>query len=337
MLQSFIKIFFNIVRYKLPFIAFLIVSFTLATLVYPFIQAHAAGYWRYTYIKRVGNILYQDSIPFRFSGMNIPWLGYDNSKGGEFPSKYRIEDAILTAKEMGATVIRSHTLGISVGCPTCIEPELNKFNGNEAFVSMDYALKFARDNRMRVIIPLTDNWRYFHGGKHTFTTWRGLSNEDEFYSNPQVIQDYKNYISYIVNHVNQFTGTRYKYDPTILAWETGNELDNASGPWNDAWTEEIAKHIKSVAPNHLVADGHISNYSTGRNLTQTQLELPSVDLYSGHFYPLRNDFIKRDAELAKQYNKVYFIGEYDWTDQNTQSAEATIDQECSLFCATYST
>jgi mannan endo-1,4-beta-mannosidase len=73
---------------------------------------------------------------------------------------------------------------------------------------------------LRLIIPLTDNWHYPVGGKHNFTDWRGISDENQFYYNPQVIGDFETYISTQLNRVNSYTGVSYKNDPTILAWET---------------------------------------------------------------------------------------------------------------------
>lgn len=286
----------------------------------------ASGYWNYSFITRSGSTLYQNGQLFRFSGMNIPWLGFDNSTGGTYPSQFRITDALLTAKEMGASVIRSHTLGISVGCSLCVEPTLGQFS-DTAFTSMDYAIKVARDNHMRIMVPLIDNFHYYEGGKHTFTDWRGDSNEDDFYTSPQVIADFEQYISHILNHYNPYTNKQYKNDPTIFAWETGNELENASGSWDNSWTEKIAEYIKSIDPNHLVADGHTSNYSAGRNLTQSQLMLPSIDMYSGHFYPLHTSFMQQDASFATQYGKAYVVGEYDWTNQSSNSVNATMIQD----------
>jgi hypothetical protein len=66
---------------------------------------------------------------------------------------------------MGATAVRSHTLGISVGC-SLVEPALGKFN-QVALQHIDYAIESARDHPIKLIIPLTDNWHYYHGGKHT--------------------------------------------------------------------------------------------------------------------------------------------------------------------------
>jgi len=43
----------------------------------------------------------------------------------------------------------------------------------------------------------------------------------------------------------------YSADPTILAWETGNELNSPPA----AWTSDVTSFIKALAPNHLTIDG----------------------------------------------------------------------------------
>jgi len=58
------------------------------------------------------------------------------------PSHFEIDDAFATAAEMGAKVVRAQTMGDTVGCPQCIEPEQGKFN-EAAFQSSDYALAAA--------------------------------------------------------------------------------------------------------------------------------------------------------------------------------------------------
>lgn len=58
-----------------------------------------------------------------------------------------------------------------------------------------------------------------------------------------------------MTHINQYNNLTYAEDPTIFAYETGNEL---LGPiWGDMnspadWVQDIAKYIKSLAPQKLV-------------------------------------------------------------------------------------
>ncbi len=208
--------------------------------------------------------------PFRFAGANIHWLSlYDSTI---YPSQFRVNDALDAAKEMGLTVIRSHNLGISTGCPECIEPSLGVFN-ETALEHDDYVIKAAADRGLRLIIPLTDNWHYADGGKHNFTDWRGISDENQFYYNLPVISDFETYIRTLLNHVNIYTGIAYKDDPTILGWETGNELQPPT-----SWTKTISTYIKSIDHNHLVIDGR-------EGIDPKAASLTNVDILSNHYYP----------------------------------------------------
>jgi len=224
----------------------------------------------------------------------------ENVGGVNYPTSFRVDDALETAKEMGALVIRTHTLGVSTGNKLSYETGLNVFN-NDALKYIDYAIYRAGVLGLKLVIPLTDNYKYYHGGKHDFTGWRGISDENQFYTNTNVIGDFKDFIQHLLNHQNNLTGLALKNDPTILAWETGNEIKPPT-----SWTQEIAKYIKSIDSNHLVMDGTYG-------ITASSLSISEVDIFSDHFYPMDVQKLSRDADQVRQSNKVYFVGEYAWT------------------------
>jgi hypothetical protein len=119
----------------------------------------------------------------------------------------------------------------------------------------------------------------------------------------------------------------YKNDPTLLSWETGNELsllDNSVVP--GAWTIEIASFIKSIDTNHLVTDGSYLIYG----ISSDALQHPSIDMFTNHYYDVgkpggapkgqnavRNEpkdwtfssRVKADTSLVTGAGKVFFIGE----------------------------
>ena len=77
----------------------------------------------------------------------------------------------------------------------------------------------------------------------------------KFYNDPVIVQDFKDYITKLLTHRNQFNGLTYAEDPTIFAYETGNEL---GGPiFGDKnvprkWTADIAvRSILSTCQLHL--------------------------------------------------------------------------------------
>ncbi|GAC1362819.1 MAG: hypothetical protein NVS2B12_13240 [Ktedonobacteraceae bacterium] len=266
------------------------------------------------FITRSGATLYDGSNVFRFAGVNCYWLGLSdhvspgNSTNPDYPTMAQIDDALATAKEMGCTVVRAHTLGISVGNAKSVWPTLNTTN-TVAFNTIDYAIYKAGVLGLRLIIPLTDAHTYYHGGIKAFTDWEGLTNSSSspgaenvfFYTVGQVIDDFKNYVSTILNHVNQYGNPplAYKDDPTIMAWESGNELHPVSNSPTDLadytnWLSTIAEHIKNTAPQHLVMDGTTGGILPGN------LSIAAVDIYTNHFYPPSVSQMTTDANATMQ-------------------------------------
>jgi mannan endo-1,4-beta-mannosidase len=71
----------------------------------------------------------------------------------------------------------------------------------------------------------------------------------QFYTNATIISDFKDYIEHLLTHVNQYTGQSYVEDPTIIGYETGNELNGIVWADKDVpneWTKEICQFIKKL-------------------------------------------------------------------------------------------
>lgn len=55
-----------------------------------------------------------------------------------------------------------------------------------------------------------------------------------------MIDSYKILITQLMERINTVNGRRYGSDPTVLAWQTGNEMRcGAARPAPGAWTHEI--------------------------------------------------------------------------------------------------
>ena len=280
------------------------------------------------HVERQGSQLYLNGRPWTASGANVYWLGIDENvvpppgqpyaAPASYPTKGRITEIMETLVTMGAHTIRSQTLGVSVGHPLSLEPALDVFNP-AAFHTIDWAVFQAGLFGLKIFAPLVDNYDYYHGGKFSFLRFRGINisstaspidpQVQEFYNNPTIVDDFKNYIQHLLTHVNPYTGLSYAEDPTIFAYETGNEL---GGPvFGDmdvpvAWTNEICSFIKKLAPQKLCIDGTYG-------INKTHLSIESVDIVSDHYYPLDIGKLNSDLDLAASAKKVYLAGEYDWT------------------------
>ncbi|MBI5394455.1 MAG: hypothetical protein HZA91_04075, partial [Verrucomicrobia bacterium] len=95
----------------------------------------------------------------------------------------------------------------------------------------------------------------------------------EFYTDPQVKEDYKATVRHVLMRTNTITGVAYRDDKAVLAWQFGNEMHSAP----DAWLSEMAAFIKSLDKNHLVAE---TRHQPGQPL----LVDPNIDLVTRHLY-----------------------------------------------------
>lgn len=150
--------------------------------------------------------------------------------------------------------------------------------------SLDRVLMLANRHGVKLILPFIDYWEW-EGGILHFLRINGLStNPDisQFYTNATMIAAFKHFIAAIVGRTNSLTGLSYIQDPSILAWELGNELmtgpDQGLPPTD--WIRDISSYIKTLDPNHLVMDGSYADGKRGAgNLwTPAILELQSIDL-----------------------------------------------------------
>ena len=117
----------------------------------------------------------------------------------------------------------------------------------------------------------------------------------QFYTNATIIASFKDYIHKLVTHVNPYTHLTYAEDPTIFAYETGNEL---LGPvWGDKdvpseWIADIGRYVKSLAPNKLFVDGTYG-------VNETHLHVAEVDIFSNHYYGPSTTKLEYDLEYGK--------------------------------------
>ncbi|MBG0563736.1 carbohydrate binding domain-containing protein [Actinoplanes aureus] len=285
-----------------------IVVLTLLTTVAAAPSPAAAGGDRF--VTRDGTQLKIGDRQFRFAGTNIYWLGLDENVGGvDYPTYFRIRDALDTAKAMGMTVVRSHMF-VSSGHPKTLLPSKEAGYNDEAFRATDYAIAYAGKIGLRLIVPLTDNWAYYHGGHADFTKPYGLP-DSAFYTDPRVIADYQAYVSHVMHHVNPLTGKRLVDDPAVMAWELGNELEGMTPEWINTNASLFAKW----APRQLIAAGRRFD------IDPDTLSAPDVDIVDVHYYPPTAAKIRADAATVAASGKVYIAGEY----ASTAASDSLLD------------
>ena len=166
-------------------------------------------------------------------------------------------------------------------------------------VSGRHSLSRGQQVRRGVIFDLTAEAGDYLGGIGTYAAHRG-KNRREFYTDPQVKEDYKATLRYVLGRTNSVTGVPYRDDKAILAWQFGNEMNGAP----PEWIAEMAAYIKGLDGSHLAAD---ARHVPGEPPWKTR-----IDLYTRHYYggnPGRLAGIRREVTPLKG-ERPFFVGEF---------------------------
>lgn len=287
------------------------------------------------FVRHSGAKLTLGGETFRYSGPNVEWLGIENygpseTMGPRYPSHFEVDDVMDTAKMMGARVIRSQTLGDSVGCDLCIQPKAGEFNP-EAFKSIDYAVKAAHERGLRLVVTLVGDCTYCdNGGIGQYLKWAGTQNVGDFFADPKVIAMFEKHISVVLNHKNPLTGIALKDDPTIMAWENCNMcgIVGMIAPHKDPvamakWVDTIGAYIKSIDKKHIYSDNSGLFIFDPRVLDNKTSDLITAEYYP-HYNPLfgmitgmqTDKTFSAHAKLATAHGKAYAASEFGWDKTN---------------------
>jgi hypothetical protein len=258
------------------------------------------------------------------------------------PTPWEQEDAIMSIAGSGGQVARTYTLGFGKNYHVISPGTYNE----EAFVAMDHAIALARKHRIRLIIPFINN----HDGGDcarlgNFGDYLSMCNSrnqppSQFYRNQLLRADLKDIITYVLKRINTVNGIPYNSDPTILAWQIGNELggwDGESPPVD--WTIEMASHIKSLAPNTLVMDGTMGGKDATKKFNSEILKSPFLDIFSLHYYFGKSDLsrLSRDSKFVTNHQKCFIIGEFGFDYSNCQNIfEASLKNRLVSGCLIWS-
>lgn len=282
------------------------------------------------FVTRSGTRLVDGDETVRFVSFNIPNLlivedafRWGGDRPWRWPDAFELDDAFSAIAEIGGQVARSYVITVrrddSDMGPFVHVTGPGEFN-EEAFLAMDRMLAAANRAGVRVIVPLVDNWKW-QGGAPQYAGFRGKPPE-AFWTDPEVIADFKKTVEHVLLRRNTITGTPYRDDRAIFGWETGNELDAPP-----AWTREIAGFIKRLDPNHLVIDGNSLH-----GVPAASLDEPAVDVVTTHHYPEpgRDMVAAVEAAIATAAGrKPFFVGEAGFVPlaDLQRVAETVIDSE----------
>lgn len=259
-----------------------------------------------SFITMSNGQLMDNGKEFKFASFNTPELLN--------APKFEQEDLMRTIGALPGPVARTYTLTIGSGR---MVNGCNQFDENLMQI-YDQAIASAGAHGVRLIIPII-NQDYgsadtdFVGNFNDYVNY--CKPGADFWTDSDIRNDFKGLVNMLLTRTNTVTGVQYGQDPTIMIWETGNELQQSvSGqtPAPGEWTADIAAYIKSIAPNQLVMDGSFARSDNTNAYDSTALASPHVDVFSYHFYNGASEFgfYNQSASYVTGYGKAFIAGEW---------------------------
>jgi len=264
-------------------------------------------------VTRAGSELLVDGQAFRFTGLNIfNANSVNNSCWGNLGAGGGLDEALTTIGP-GQTVFRAWFF----------QPFATS-NGERDWSAFDHTLAVARQHGVRVIATLGNFWSDCEGSavpaRYRTESWfRTGYRLQRAAGLPATYRDFAAEVA-----------SRYRNDPTIMAWQLMNEAstpsDDGSGACTRtsaatlrAFTQDMAAMIKSIDAEHLLSLGTVGAGECGtRGADYLYVySVPGIDLCEMHDYGPAAQAIPTNAEnglmarlaQCRSLNKPLFMGE----------------------------
>jgi endo-1,4-beta-mannosidase len=258
------------------------------------------------FVKRVGTKLVLKGNPYRFTGLNI----YNANSRGECwyaMSSGRTLHESLQAIGPGKEAFRAWFF-----------QSLATTGGQRDWSGFDHTLRVARAHGVKVIVTLTNQWGDCEATGYKTESWYTTGYKQR---HPAELVSYRRWVRDVV--------TRYRDDPTILAWQLINEAEvevsrDAPGCSPNpaatlkSWAADVSGLVKWIDPNHLVSLGTIGGGQCGTQgtLYRNVHNLSTIDLCEYHDYqphdPIPGDQwngLRVRIDQCRALRKPLFVGE----------------------------
>jgi mannan endo-1,4-beta-mannosidase len=297
-----------------------------------------------------------DGKSYYFVGTNM-WYGcYVGSKSA-FGDRERLKRELDLLKENNITNLRVLAASEESEIQNSVTPAIQttpEVYSELLLDGLDFLLSEMRERKMFAVLYLNNYWEW-SGGMSQYNAWTNggkivdpakdnawmdfMNYSATFYNNETANKYYRNYIKYILNRINNYSGIAYKDDPTIMSWQLANEprpapdgdhLKNAENFY--LWVDETAKYIHSLDTNHLVTTGNegLAGCLQSEEIYLTAHSSKYVDYITFHLWP-KNwgwfdakrinetypstekkaiDYINKHIDFARRLNKPITLEEF---------------------------
>ena len=298
------------------------------------VETHYNGYG----VSAPSRFVTADGITFRLAGKPYYYIGTNYWYGSLIAAvsaagRRRVSEELDFLASKGVTNLRilggAEGSGMlngreRVGPP--LQPTEGRFD-ERVFRGLDYLLAEMAKRHMKAVIYLSNNWEW-SGGFLQYLDWHGQVEDSavrakmpydrfrddvsRFYACKPCTDDYAVQCRALIGRVNTVTHQRYADDPTIMAWELGNEPRPMRPASNDAyrqWVGAAAAYIKSLDPHHLVTVGTEGVASTENLQLYEDIHAdPHVDYLTVHLWPKNFGFFQ-DTSIAKSWEHILSAAE----------------------------
>jgi mannan endo-1,4-beta-mannosidase len=261
------------------------------------------------FVTRVGRNLFLNGRPFRFTGLNIYNANSVNNcwySLGDGPSL----DASLAAIGPGQNVFR-----------TFFFQRMATVNGQRDWTAFDHTLAVSRARGEHIIATLANQWADCEEPVPGYKTEAWYQSGYRTRLDTTVPSGYRDWVQEVV--------TRYRANPTIMAWQLVNEAEDGARPGGPcsptasaslkAFAADMSQLIKSLDSNHLVSLGTIGSGQCGTIGADYQdvHSVPGIDLCEWHDYGAATNTIPGDRwngmqvriDQCRALDKPLFVGE----------------------------
>lgn len=279
-----------------------------------------------SFVQKKGMEFQLNGVAYHYIGANY-WYGA--LLGIDKINQKRLKTELSFLKAEGVENLRilagAEGIGKNNGMPRTappLQPKEGIFDP-KVLQGLDFLLSEMGKRKMHAVIYLSNNWEW-SGGFLQYVNWSGALSEQEmnakmtwdqqkkyvsyFYDCERCIQAYRKQVATIINRRNIYTHRAYKDDPTIMAWELGNEprpmLSSFSALFSQ-WVNGASRYIRSLDSHHLITIGSegIAGTDGDLKLFEQIHAYKDIDYLTIHIWP-KNWGYFQDTAIEKSWANI---------------------------------
>jgi mannan endo-1,4-beta-mannosidase len=302
--------------------------------------------------------LFLGEKPYYFIGTNF-WYGAILSSEGQGGNRKRLHQELDFMQANGINNLRILVGADGVaGQAVKVMPTLQQTPGvynDTIFDGLDYLLVEMGKRNMRAVLYLNNSWEW-SGGYGQYLEWAGKGNVPEkgVHDWPLFVEHVAKYadcdschtifnehVKYVLSRTNRYTDKKYTDDPTIMAWQVGNEprAFSEEGKAGFAkWIKGSTALIRSLDTNHLISIGSEGIWGTEMDsvLFEQMHADVNVDYLTMHIWPKNwswidtkdipgsvkvgidktNEYMQQHIAIAKRLKKPVVMEEFGFPRDN---------------------